>query len=68
MEISFWEKSNSKRICRVLILAYLFTGDYDEDEDEKDKRDSRQGHCFFIKDIELLTKLWGMRWMWAEIQ
>ena len=33
-------------------------GDYDEDEDEEDKRDSRQGHCFFIKDIELLTKLW----------
>ena len=25
---------------------------------EADKRDSRQGHCFFIKDIELLTKLW----------
>ena len=23
-----------------------------------DKRDSRQGHCFFIKDIELLTKTW----------
>ena len=35
----------------------LFVGD-DEDEAEKDKRDSRQGHCFFIKDIELLTKLW----------
>ena len=25
---------------------------------EADKRDSRQGHCFFIKDIELLTKTW----------
>ena len=35
----------------------LFVGD-DENEAEKDKRDSRQGHCFYIKDIELLTKLW----------
>ena len=25
---------------------------------QADKRDSRQGHCFFIKDIELLTKTW----------
>ena len=25
---------------------------------QKDKQDSRQGHCFFIKDIELLTKTW----------
>ena len=30
----------------------------DEDEAEKDNRYSRQGHCFFIKDIELLTKTW----------
>ena len=28
------------------------------EQSEKDKRDSRQGHCFFIKDIELLTKTW----------
>ena len=26
---------------------------------EADKLYPRQGHCFFIKDIELLTKLWG---------
>ena len=25
---------------------------------QADKRKPRQGHCFFIKDIELLTKLW----------
>ena len=32
--------------------------DHDREQSEKDKRDSRQGHCFFIKDIELLTKTW----------
>ena len=32
--------------------------DHDRKQSEKDKRDSRQGHCFFIKDIELLTKTW----------
>ena len=33
-------------------------GDHDEDEDEEDNQNPRRGHCFFIKDIELLTKLW----------
>ena len=28
------------------------------EQSEDDNRDSREGHCFFIKDIELLTKLW----------
>ena len=32
--------------------------DHDREQSENDKRDSRQGHCFFIKDIELLTKTW----------
>ena len=32
--------------------------DHDEKQAEKDNRYSRQGHCFFIKDIELLTKTW----------
>ena len=32
--------------------------DHDREQSEKDKRDSRQGHCFFLKDIELLTKTW----------
>ena len=32
--------------------------DHDKKQSEADKRDSRQGHCFFIKDIELLTKTW----------
>ena len=33
-------------------------GDSGAGASQADKRDSRQGHCFFIKDIELLTKLW----------
>ena len=32
--------------------------DHEKEQSEKDKRDSRQGHYFFIKDIELLTKTW----------
>ena len=32
--------------------------DHEKEQSEKDKRDSRQGHCFFIKDIKLLTKTW----------
>ena len=28
------------------------------EQSEADKRDPREGRCFFIKDIELLTKLW----------
>ena len=32
--------------------------DHDRKQSEAHYRDSRQGHCFFIKDIELLTKLW----------
>ena len=31
--------------------------DYDSEQSEDDKRKPREGHCFFIKDIELLTKL-----------
>ena len=32
--------------------------DHDKKQSEAYNRKSRQGHCFFIKDIELLTKLW----------
>ena len=32
--------------------------DHDRKQSEADKRDPREGHCFFIKDIELLTKIW----------
>ena len=51
-------KNQFKKNLPCVDIALFVYGDYDEDEDEEDKRDSRQGHCFFIKDIELLTKLW----------
>ena len=51
-------KNQFKKNLPCVNIGLFVYGDYDEDEDEEDKRDSRQGHCFFIKDIELLTKLW----------
>ena len=51
-------KNQFKKNLPCVDIGLFVYGDYDEDEDEEDKRDSRQGHCFFIKDIELLTKLW----------
>ena len=56
-KLVFGKNQFTKNLPCVDIGLFVY-GDYDEDEDEKDKRDSRQGHCFFIKDIELLTKLW----------
>ena len=32
--------------------------DHDSEQSEADNQNPRRGHCFFIKDIELLTKLW----------
>ena len=51
-------KNQFKKNLPCVDIGLFVYGDFDEDEDEEDKRDSRQGHCFFIKDIELLTKLW----------
>ena len=51
-------KNQFKKNLPCVDIGLFVYGDYNEDEDEEDKRDSRQGHCFFIKDIELLTKLW----------
>ena len=51
-------KNQFKKNLPCVDIGLFVYEDYDEDEDEEDKRDSRQGHCFFIKDIELLTKLW----------
>ena len=56
-KLVFGKNQFRKNLPCVDIGLFVYE-DYDEDEAEKDKRDSRQGHCFFIKDIELLTKLW----------
>ena len=32
--------------------------DHDREQSEAENKNPREGHCFFIKDIELLAKLW----------
>ena len=51
-------KNQFKKNLPCVDIGLFVYEDHEEDEDEKDNRYSRQGHCFFIKDIELLTKTW----------
>ena len=51
-------KNQFKKNLPCVDIGLLVYEDHEKEQNEKDKRDSRQGHCFFIKDIELLTKLW----------
>ena len=51
-------KNQFKNNLPFVDIGLFVYEDHDEDEAEKDNRYSRQGHCFFIKDIELLTKTW----------
>ena len=51
-------KNQFKKNMPCVDIGLFVYGDYDEDEDEGDNENPRRGHCFFIKDIELLAKLW----------
>ena len=51
-------KNQLKKNLPCVDIGLFVYGDYDEDEDEEDNENLRRGHCFFIKDIELLAKLW----------
>ena len=51
-------KNQFKKNLPCVDIGLFVYEDHDAKQAEKDNRDSRQGHCFFIKDIELLTKLW----------
>ena len=51
-------KNQFKKNLPCVDIGLFVYEDHEEDEDENDNRYSRQGHCFFIKDIELLTKTW----------
>ena len=51
-------KNQFKKNLPCVDIGLFVYEDHDEDEDEEDNRYSRQGHCFFIKDIELLAKTW----------
>ena len=53
----FGKNQFKKNLACVDIGLFVYE-DHDEKQAEKDNRYSRQGHCFFIKDIELLTKTW----------
>ena len=51
-------KNQFKKNLPCVDIGLFVYEDHDEKQAEKDSRDSRQGHRFFIKDIELLTKTW----------
>ena len=51
-------KNQSKKNLPCVDIGLFVYEDHEEKQAEKDNRYSRQGHCFFIKDIELLTKTW----------
>ena len=51
-------KNQFKKNLPCVDIGLFVYEDHEKEQSEKDNRDSRQGHCFFIKDIELLTKLW----------
>ena len=58
-------KNQFKKNLPCVDIGFFVYEDHEKEQSEKerergeaDKRDSRQGHCFFIKDIELLTKTW----------
>ena len=51
-------KNQFKKNLPCVDIGLFVYEDHDEKQAEKDNRYSRQGHCFFIIDIELLTKTW----------
>ena len=51
-------KNQFKKNLPCVDIGLFVYEDHDEKQAEKDNRYSRQGHCFFIKDIELLTRTW----------
>ena len=51
-------KNQFKKNLPCVDIGFFVYEDHDREQSEKDNRKPRQGHCFFIKDIELLTKLW----------
>ena len=56
-KLVFGKNQLRKNLSCVDIGLFVYE-DHDREQSEVDKRKLREGHCFFIKDIELLTKLW----------
>ena len=56
-KLVFGKNQFRKNLPCVDIGLFVYE-DSDGEKSEGDNRKPRRGHCFFIKDIELLTKLW----------
>ena len=59
-------KNQFKKNLPCVDIGLFVYEDHEKEQSEKDNRDSRQGHCFFIKDIELLTKTWECGGCWQR--
>ena len=51
-------KNQFKKNLPCVDIGLFVYEDHDKKQSEADNLGLRQGHCFFIKDIELLTKTW----------
>ena len=56
-KLVFGKNQFRKNLPCVDIGLFVYE-DRDREQSEDDNQNPRRGHCFFIKDIELLTKLW----------
>ena len=56
-KLVFGKNQFRKNLPCVDIGLFVYE-DRDREQSEADNQNPRRGHCFFIKDIELLTKLW----------
>ena len=66
-------KNQFKKNLPCVDIGLFVYEDHEKEQSEKerergeaDNQDSRQGHCFFIKDIELLTKTWECGGFWQR--
>ena len=59
-------KNQFKKNLPCVDIGLFVYEDHDEKQAEKDNRYLRQGHSFFIKDIELLTKTWECVGCWQR--
>ena len=56
-KLVFGKNQFRKNLPCVDIGLFVYE-DRDREQSEAENKNPREGHCFFIKDIELLTKLW----------
>ena len=59
-------KNQFKKNLPCVDIGLFVYEDHDKKQSEADNRDQRQGHCFFIKDVSLLTKTWECCGCWQR--